>query len=378
MANSLEAELDRRAYCLFGILVDEISMSEVVTMVTGARGLYRTLISTANVNFLVSSQFDPHFRETLRTSDLCTIDGAALAWLARRVRIPIRERVAGSDLFDALVARTAGADPLRVFFFGGDAGVAEEAARSLAREGIGVTCVGYLDPGRGSVEELSGESVIETINASGADFLVVALGAVKGQSWLAHNAERITVPLRSHLGAVLAFRAGRVRRAPPSWRARGVEWLWRIKEEPHLWKRYAWDGLCLSGIVAFRLAPLALLDVLAPPRGHGIALRGSSLDEGRCRLVLEGDARLGGVEALLVTLKNTLVHATSLVIDLAHVRCLDARTAGLLFVIRNAMRARGGSMTLAGIGPLARLSLSLHGASDLADAAGAGTEKAIR
>ncbi|MGH6906459.1 MAG: WecB/TagA/CpsF family glycosyltransferase, partial [Aestuariivirga sp.] len=75
-------------------------------------------------------------------------------------------------------------------------------------------------------------SIIDSINATGADFLLVALGARKGQTWLLRNMEALKVPVVSHLGATLNFLAGTVRRAPAGMRKLGLEWLWRIKEEP--------------------------------------------------------------------------------------------------------------------------------------------------
>jgi len=90
--------------------------------------------------------------------------------------------------------------------------------------------------------------VLQAINASQADFLVVALGAKKGQAWILHNLEHLQVPVVSHLGAVVNFVAGTVQRAPAAWQRAGLEWLWRIKEEPALFGRYWNDGLALFGL----------------------------------------------------------------------------------------------------------------------------------
>ena len=87
-----------------------------------------------------------------------------------------------------------------------------------------------------------------------ADFLAVSLGAKKGQLWLHRNHQRLTVPVRAHLGVTVNFQAGTVKRAPPRLRAWGLEWLWRIKEEPHLWRRYAHDGWVLLGLIFTRVA----------------------------------------------------------------------------------------------------------------------------
>ena len=100
--------------------------------------------------------------------------------------------------------------------------------------------------------------IIDKVNASEADFLAASLGARKGQLWLHRNHRRLTIPIRAHLGAVINFQAGTVKRAPTWLRACGLEWLWRIKEEPHLWRRYAHDGWVLLGLIFTRVVPLAV------------------------------------------------------------------------------------------------------------------------
>src|SRR5262249_7712047 len=163
----------------------------------------------------------------LLDSDLCPADGMPIVWLARLLGVPVKARVAGSDIFDALKSPTRRAQRLRVFLFGGAQGVAAKAAGSLNGAHEGLTCVGSLDPGVGAVEEMSGDAIVRTVNASDADFLVVALGAKKGQQWLQRNRARLTVPVRVHLGAAINFQAGTIKRAPRRLQAWGLEWLWR-------------------------------------------------------------------------------------------------------------------------------------------------------
>ena len=104
---------------------------------------------------------------------------------------------------------------------------------------------------------MSSEQTIRRINASNADLLVVALGARKGQAWIERNRARLKVPVVSHLGAVVDFAAGRIRRAPLWIQRAGLEWLWRIKEQPSLWRRYSSDGLALAMLLLTRALPYA-------------------------------------------------------------------------------------------------------------------------
>jgi len=81
-------------------------------------------------------------------------------------------------------------------------------------------------------------------------------GRQKGQAWIEHNRTHITVPIISHLGAVINFVAGKLSRAPVWVQRTGLEWLWRIKEEPSLWRRYASDGLVLLKLLITRVVPM--------------------------------------------------------------------------------------------------------------------------
>ena len=128
-----------------------------------------------------------------------------------------------------------------------------------ARVGGGMRCVDFLSPGFGSVVDMSTPAIIDRINQSSADFLVVALGASKGQAWIEHNLPRLNPPVVSHLGAVINFAGGSIKRAPVWVQKLGLEWVWRVKEEPTLWRRYWNDGLSFLNVIVTQAIPLALL-----------------------------------------------------------------------------------------------------------------------
>src|ERR1043165_2927001 len=178
-----------------------------------------------------------------------------IVWIARLMGVPIKNRVAGSDVFDALIGDQGTARPLKVFLFGGAPGVAEAASRALNARPSGLHCVGLCYPGFRTVDEMSHNDIIEAVNSSGAELLVVSLGAAKGQSWLLRNHNRLNIPVRVHLGAVMNFQAGTVSRAPVFFRKLGLEWMWRIYEEPHLWRRYWTDGCVLLSVFLTRIVP---------------------------------------------------------------------------------------------------------------------------
>lgn len=234
---------------LLGVDFDALTLADTVQRIRhAAASRQRLFVSTVNVNFVVLAARDAAFRRSLEASDLCVADGAPLVWLSRFLaRSALPERVAGADVFQALAAHPA--PPLRVYLFGGPPGVAQEAAATINARGSGLLCVGYDSPGFGDVASMSAPEQIDPINAARPDLLVVALGAQKGQAWILHNLYRLEVPVVSHLGAVVNFAAGRLARAP-AWVAQGgFEWLWRIGQEPALWRRYTSDGWRLLGLV---------------------------------------------------------------------------------------------------------------------------------
>jgi N-acetylglucosaminyldiphosphoundecaprenol N-acetyl-beta-D-mannosaminyltransferase len=145
-----------------------------------------------------------------------------------------------------------------VAFFGGAEGAAQRAAENIAKGASHVIGLVPVHPGFGTLGEMSSDDVIEKINASGADLLSVSLGAQKGQAWLLDNDAKIKVPVRMHLGATVNFQAGLIKRAPRLWQRFGAEWLWRIKEEPKLFRRYWNDGWMLSYLFVTKVLPLAL------------------------------------------------------------------------------------------------------------------------
>ena len=185
------------------------------------------LLSTPNVNFLMMSQSDPDFRESLLMSDLCAADGMPILWIARLLGVPIREKLSGSDLFETLRSADGSGRRLKVFLFGGADHVADTVRERLNAEAGGMTCVGALNPGFGSVAELSTAEIIETIESSHADLLTVFLSARKAQEWLRHNHKRLQIPVRAQFGATINIQAGVIERAPAWIRRGGFEWMWK-------------------------------------------------------------------------------------------------------------------------------------------------------
>jgi N-acetylglucosaminyldiphosphoundecaprenol N-acetyl-beta-D-mannosaminyltransferase len=366
-------DLARNVYCILGVPVDAVNLSEAIGRIdAAARRGEPFLISTPNLNFLVNSLADPRFQISLLQSDLCTADGMPILWIARLLGLPFDERVAGSDILERLTVARRPGQRLSVFLFGGPDGVADAAYHALNTESGGLRCVGSMYPGYGSVDDLSADHTIDAINASGADFLVVSLGAAKGQAWLLRNQSRLSVPVRAHLGAAINFLAGTVKRAPHAMRKLGLEWLWRIKEEPYLWRRYWADGLTLLRVLLTRVLPLTAKALWGRIAGGAreLEIKVSRGDEA-VTLAFAGDAIVAHIDRAVSQFREALAaRKAAVIVDLSETCVIDARFLGLILMVRKCAHKQGAMLRLVGASSSIRRTLRWHEATFLLSAEG--------
>ena len=187
---------------------------------------------------------------------LCLADGMPIVWAAKLLRCPLKAKVSGSDLAERLCKRACD-EGLRLFFLGGAPGIGEQARRTLESSHPGIHIVGTLCP----VVNADGESpdddaVTCAIRDAKPHILFVALGCPKQELWIARHRDLLGVPVCLGVGASLDFIAGVTARAPRWMQRSGLEWLWRLAQEPRrLWKRYLIDDLpflWLVGVEALR------------------------------------------------------------------------------------------------------------------------------
>ena len=324
-------DFQREVFCVLGLPIGAIDMAGAVARVRSAAASNTPcMVSTPNLNFLVNALSDPAFRASVADSDLSLADGMPMVWVARLLGLPLRERVSGAGLFEAL-ADHPGA-PVAVFFFGGPDGVAEAACQRVNASSRGLRCVGFDSPGFGSIEQMSDDDRVARINASGAQFVIAALGAKKGQAWLQHNRGRLSAPLLCHLGAVVNFAAGTVRRAPPVLQRLGLEWLWRIVEEPALWRRYGSDGLAFVRLLFTCVLPLRRA-LRAPPAAElARAMLTSEVRADTCTLTLRGAWTRDNLQPLRAALAKAASQARRLKLVLREVSQVDSAFIGLVML----------------------------------------------
>ncbi len=335
---SASVDFERKVFCVLGLPIDAIDMHGAVQRVRHAAfSNTRCFISTPNLNFVVAARTDAAFRDSVLHSDLSLADGMPLVWVARLLGLPIRERVSGAGLFEQLQQHAG--PPVSIYFFGGPEGAAEAAAKRVNQRGGGLRCVGFDAAGFGSIEEMSSPDCIERINRSGAQFVIAALGAKKGQAWIEHNRASLTAPVLCHLGAVVNFAAGTVRRAPQWVQAIGAEWLWRIKEERSLASRYWADGVAFAGMLFRQVLPLVVSLRLNRPTASDLARAQVSVAEATSQTTFEltGAWVYSKLAPLRVALSLASKGQSKIVLDLKHVTHVDSAFLGLLLLTHGLM-----------------------------------------
>ena len=233
--------------------VDNISFDEAVKrccdLASGnTKGHY---VVTPNVDHIVRLESDEELAEVYRHADLILTDGKPLIWISKLYGKPIKEKISGSDLFPAL-CKAAAEQGLSMFFFGAGPGVADCAANNLRKRFPGLKVVGTFSPDYGFEKHYDKvEEEIELINSASPDILIVGLGCPKQEKFIYQYRHRIEAKLSLGLGASLDFEANTVKRAPRWMSACGLEWLYRISQDPaRLAKRYLVDDI--------RILPLAI------------------------------------------------------------------------------------------------------------------------
>lgn len=338
---------ERDVYCVLGLPFDALDMASAVSRIRRAATCRQPcFFSTPNLNFLVGCLSDDAFRDSVIESDLSIADGTPIVWVASLLGIPLRERVSGSGLFEELRGGNQGR--IAIYFFGGLEGVAEAACRRLNSEPSGLVCVGYECPGFGSVDDLSSDEAIARINASGADFVVVSLGARKGQAWIARNRDRLFAPVISHLGAVMNFVAGTVRRAPRWLQQLGLEWLWRIKEEPGLWRRYFADGLVFLRLLVTRVVPLWWINSCHRPARSALdGVDMELIDRGTDVVIrLRGAWVVENLRPLRECFSREELAPRDIRLELEQVSYVDSAFIGLLMLLYGITKHRGRRLSI--------------------------------
>lgn len=236
---------------LFGIPIAALTVRDAVKLVDQAIARrQRLLIGVVNAAKVVNMRRDPELSASVLASDVIVADGFSVVLAGRLLGRPLPERVAGIDLMQAILAR-ASERRYRVYCLGATDDVLAGTEREIARLYPGVELAGRHN-GYFSTEEEP--AIAGDIAASRADVLFVAMTSPKKERFLSAWGPALDVPVCHGVGGSFDVLAGKVRRAPDRWQRLGLEWLYRVRQEPgRLWRRYLVTNSIFMGMLAGEL-----------------------------------------------------------------------------------------------------------------------------
>lgn len=220
--------------------IDNLTMNEALqaidTLIQQNKNAY---VVTPNIDHIVQLEAGGEICEIYKNADLILTDGKPLLWIAKWYGTPIKEKISGSDLFP-LLCKMAAKKGYTMFFLGAAKGVAAKAAENLIKRYPGLNVVGTYSPPFGFEKDQTEMKKIQTlIKTANPHILIVALGCPKQEKFIFYNREKLGVPISLGLGASLDFEAGKIKRAPKWMADHGLEWLFRITQDPkRMIKRY--------------------------------------------------------------------------------------------------------------------------------------------
>lgn len=215
---------------VLSVRVDDVTLPEAMATVADATTTGTPChVITLNPEYVMHARRDDALRAIIEGAAIVTADGAGITQAARLSQLPLRARITGNDLTDAVAA--AG---IPLFLLGAAPGVAEMAATVLSDRFPAACIVGTWS---GSADACDDVAARERINALGARVVLVAYGMPKQDRWIARNLSSVCAPVAIGVGGTFDYLAGRVPRAPRWMRERGLEWLYRLARQPSRFPR---------------------------------------------------------------------------------------------------------------------------------------------
>lgn len=232
---------------ILGVPLDPLTIDEalgrIAEMIASGEPHY---VVTPNVDILVQGRRNAELHRILCEADLVLCDGQPLVWASRILGNALPERVAGSDLTPRLIAQAERMGH-RIFLLGASPEASAQAVARLRKRHPRLEIAGHYAPPFRPLDQMDHEEIICRVRAAEPDILFVSFGCPKQEQWIAMHYRQLQVPVCIGVGATIDFLAGRVRRAPVWMRRCGLEWAYRLLQEPRrLFRRYLTDLCCFG------------------------------------------------------------------------------------------------------------------------------------
>ena len=214
---------------ILGVWVDMVNIPRAVDKIMqffNDDGLHK--VYTPNSEIIMAAYKDDNFRDILNDAELLTADGIGVVYASKILGKPIMERAAGYDILCEILERIKGTSR-SVFLFGGKPGVAEIAEEKLKERYPGIVIAGTRN---GYFKPEEEEDIVSQINSSGAELLLVCLGAPKQELWINKYKDKLNVKVAMGVGGSLDVFAGTALRAPDFYCKHGLEWFYRLMKQP--------------------------------------------------------------------------------------------------------------------------------------------------
>ena len=240
----------RKGSLVLGSFIDALTWADVLAQIRdwSIEGSSRC-VCICNAHSVVTARQNPKFAMALQSADLCTPDGAPVAWMLRKLGFGRQQRINGPDLMWKYCEQAAIRDE-SIYLYGGTPGTLEILQARLANVFPSLVIAGAVSPPFRALTGDEDAADVNRINASGAGTVWVSLGCPKQELWMTQHRGRINAVMIG-VGAAFDYHAGTIKRAPLWMQSCGLEWLQRFASEPkRLWKRYlVTNSLFIAGAI---------------------------------------------------------------------------------------------------------------------------------
>jgi N-acetylglucosaminyldiphosphoundecaprenol N-acetyl-beta-D-mannosaminyltransferase len=328
---------------VLGVPFHNVTMEETIAFIDEKirqRGFHQ--IATANVDFLIHAIRDPEMQQILCSCDLVIPDGMPILWGARMLGSALKQRVCGVDLVPR-VAELCAREGHSLFLLGSTEQNSARCAENLKQRYPGLRIAGRYCPPVMPLERMNHEEILRRIERAKPDILLVALGNPKQERWLAMHRRRLNVPVCIGVGGSIDFVAGAMKRAPLWMQSSGLEWLYRLLQEPNrLLQRYVGDACGFA-----RYMPQQFLAMAMQPRHK--AKSGVFADEfGNTTVIsIYGDLTGEMLEEFNALSRTVIDCRMNLVLSLSQAHYIGPDGLGSMIAMATEMRNVGGQLWLA-------------------------------
>lgn len=382
--------MERDTIVILGVPIDNLNTDETIERIFSMIEDYHKderprLVATVNVDFIVNTLTwglnrtrHPELLDILRRADIVTADGTPIVWAGKLMGTPLKGRVTGADLTPAL-AKEAARLGKSVYFLGGRGNAARQAATVLKEQYPDLKIAGIESPfvyteGEAIADsEESDLQIVERINQSGTDILLIGFGNPKQELWFERNRNRLRVPVSIGIGGTYEFIAGTVGRAPIWMQKHGLEWIFRITQDPkRLWKRY-FVGFFKYGSLLWPYVLHSIYRRLLFKLTHkniyssNVLVSGKSQNSAYNLKYVKLPVRIDAVvkEQLKNQMYGAITQASNIIMDFGKVNFVDSSGLGLLVNTLRQASERGVEVYTIGINPTVQRTLKLSKTWDL-------------